>query len=384
MRDDRLLDVIDQLYDAATEPTRLKAIGALLADQVRASSSLLVMAEKPSGQLSHVVSASRNFDAEAQSAHRTYYCRHDEPGLRAMRRAPPLVAGGEELIDQRDCERSEFYRDFCKRVGTHHLLVATVPIANKMVAGIAIHRDRADDPFSDTDKHFLAAVAPHVTRALQIADKLGAFTRNGGLTLNLLHGLGVGMLLLDGECRPVFANAVAEKLVRSARWLIQSHGRIKAVHPANASEFARMVRAACCARAGTDGTCADVLRLRDPLDTGLPVLIAPFRADGLDLAPAQPLAAVMLSDPDSTRQYCAEAIARAFGLTSAEGRLAAALAAGQTMAGFARRTSLSINTAKAQLRSIFLKTGVSQQTALVGLILSDPVLRLQSYWLAAF
>jgi DNA-binding CsgD family transcriptional regulator len=114
--------------------------------------------------------------------------------------------------------------------------------------------------------------------------------------------------------------------------------------------------------------------LRDPLDANLPVLVAPFRASGLDLAP-EPLVAVILSDPDDAK-FSAEAVARIFGLTPPEGRLVAALATGQSLAGYARRAAISVNTAKSQLRSVFAKTETSSQSALVGAVLAHPVLRL--------
>jgi DNA-binding CsgD family transcriptional regulator len=376
MREERLLDVVGQLYDAATDATRLKTIGSLLAGEVASESSLVFMARKSSARLVQLVSASNNFDADAQSAYRAYYHDHNEWFLRGVRLPPPIIVRGAELIDYRDFDRTEFCSDWCRKVGIYHLLAATFAIEDGVIGAIGIHRERAAEAFSDDNKRFLAAIAPHLMRVLQIARKLGVFARDADLTLDVLQGLGVAVLLLDGECRPVFMNAVAEKLVRTARYLTMSNGRIRTVHPASSREFERKVNAAFCTGSGPGRGIGVAIRLHDPFGGSLPALVTPFQASGLDIGPLQRLVAIILSDLDGATEFSGEAIAQIYGLTSAEGRLVAALAGGRSMAGYARRTGISVNTAKAQLRSVFLKTGVSRQSALVGLVLANPVLRL--------
>ncbi len=377
MREDRLLDVVGRLYDAATDAGGLETIGSLIAGEVNSGSSLVFMARKPSARLVRLVSASKNFDTDAQSAYCSYYHDHNEWFLRGIRRPSPMVFLGGELIEYCDFDRTEFCSDWCKRIGIYHLLSATFRIENDVIGAIGIHRGRAAEAFCDDDKRFLAAVTPHLMRALQIGRKFGVFERDRALNVDILQDLGVGVILLDGECRPQFVNAVAEKLVRAARWLTSSNGRIRTVHPANSEKFQRAVTAAHATSAGSGRGSGDVIRLRDSMENELAVLVAPFRATDLEIGPAQPLVAVMLSDPDGKTQFSGEAIARAYGLTPAEGRLAAALVAGQSMAGYARRAGISVNTAKAQLRSVFLKTEISGQSALVGSVLAHPVLRLE-------
>ncbi|AWN44586.1 LuxR family transcriptional regulator [Methylobacterium durans] len=63
------------------------------------------------------------------------------------------------------------------------------------------------------------------------------------------------------------------------------------------------------------------------------------------------------------------ALERVFGLTPAEGRLAALLAAGATTAEAAEAQGLSVATIRAQLGSIFAKTHTRRQAELVMLIM---------------
>ncbi|HEY3799247.1 MAG TPA: helix-turn-helix transcriptional regulator [Caulobacteraceae bacterium] len=63
----------------------------------------------------------------------------------------------------------------------------------------------------------------------------------------------------------------------------------------------------------------------------------------------------------------AKRLAAAFGLTPAETRVALHLIDGGDIASYARETGLSPGTVRSQLKSIFAKTGVTRQAALVRL-----------------
>jgi DNA-binding CsgD family transcriptional regulator len=64
-------------------------------------------------------------------------------------------------------------------------------------------------------------------------------------------------------------------------------------------------------------------------------------------------------------------IARLFGLTSAEARLAALLADGMSLAEAAAALAISEGSARTYSKRIFAKTGVSRQAELVRLVLKS-------------
>ena len=65
-------------------------------------------------------------------------------------------------------------------------------------------------------------------------------------------------------------------------------------------------------------------------------------------------------------------LARDYGLTPAEARLAIALSNGQSLRDIADQHALSKETVRTQLRTVFDKTGVHRQSELVRLVLSLP------------
>lgn len=77
---------------------------------------------------------------------------------------------------------------------------------------------------------------------------------------------------------------------------------------------------------------------------------------------------LVLIDLAVRTQVCAPALEKIFGLTAAEGRLAAELSRGVPLATIAQSRRVSIATLRTQLASIFGKTGTSRQPELVALL----------------
>ncbi len=77
---------------------------------------------------------------------------------------------------------------------------------------------------------------------------------------------------------------------------------------------------------------------------------------------------MLLIDLTLRPKACGPALEKIFGLTVAEGRLAAELSNGIALASIARERKVSITTLRTQLASIFAKTGTSRQPELVALL----------------
>lgn len=77
---------------------------------------------------------------------------------------------------------------------------------------------------------------------------------------------------------------------------------------------------------------------------------------------------LILIDLAVRTQVCAPVLEKIFGLTTAEGRLAAELSRGVPLATIAQSRKVSIATLRTQLASIFGKTGTSRQPELVALL----------------
>lgn len=78
---------------------------------------------------------------------------------------------------------------------------------------------------------------------------------------------------------------------------------------------------------------------------------------------------MLITDPAAI-QVCPKVLRRIWGLTAAEARVAASLAAGLSPAEIAVRHGVSEATVRTQMRTIFEKTGTHRQGELIRLLTS--------------
>jgi DNA-binding NarL/FixJ family response regulator len=101
------------------------------------------------------------------------------------------------------------------------------------------------------------------------------------------------------------------------------------------------------------------------------VNVSPLQpAEDNERAPVLPLALVVIARPRPDAERIARRVRRLYGLTEAEARVMAALTLGETVKQVAVAHGVRVSTVRAQVRSIFEKTGVHRQTDLVRLALS--------------
>ena len=102
---------------------------------------------------------------------------------------------------------------------------------------------------------------------------------------------------------------------------------------------------------------------------GLGLVVRPVPHSEWFEGQSTPSVVVFISDPEQELNTSAEALRKVFDLTPAEARLSLLLADGNSLDQASKQLNISTNTGRAHLRSIFAKTGVTQQTQLVRLIL---------------
>jgi DNA-binding CsgD family transcriptional regulator len=79
---------------------------------------------------------------------------------------------------------------------------------------------------------------------------------------------------------------------------------------------------------------------------------------------------LLISDPERAVVLPADRLARAFGLTAAEARLAAALATGTSLTDYAETARITIGTARWYLKQALAKTNSHRQSELVRCVIT--------------
>jgi len=379
-RDAQLLPIIEQIYEAATDPAGLGELAYVLARAFDTDTAALAFNEMPRPgvivpQILGVPSTTPQFDMRMRLAYAEYYHNLNIWLMEALKKsASPVIVIGQELVDDTTLMRHEYY-DYCREIGVFHLLGTTLRIGDNL-AEIGILRGRRQAPFEAGDKHKMAQLRPHIQRALQLQQRLGTLERERAFSLEILEGLAIGIIVVDAKCKLLFANEIARRVLQQGAMLSVSEGRLHVVDCEYQSHLERFVGEAAQTSAGQGTAAGGIVHTKTAAKAPVSLLVSPLRSMRMGFGPALPAAAVVFTDPDDAGGSSETALAAIYGLTPAETKLLAALVEGTTLAQHAAERCISIGTVRMHLKSVLHKTGHHRQVDLVRAVTKNPLPKL--------
>lgn len=378
-RSAELLEVVGQIYEAAIEPGGLDRLAGLVANALGSHSGLLSLLERPSDGQSRppdivgLPSATENFDENARASYAEHYHGCNVWFERGVRKGFPAIVLSQELVPPDELVRTEWF-DYCQRLDTFHVIGAQFHVDGEFSAQFGAQRPRRSKAFADASRKTMSLILPHLQRAMQIQIRLGLCDQFRSITLDLLERLGIAALLLDASRRLLFANSLADRLLDGRFPLRISNGQVQASGKGGAN-FARLVENAARTSAGKGLHSGGMLHLHEGFST-LRLFIAPLIASRAAFGVSEPAVLVLVGDPDVAAETCVHELSAACGLTRAEGALLSRLLTGDSLAEYARRSGITIETARTHAKRILSKTGYHRQIDLVRAVSSDPLFRL--------
>jgi DNA-binding CsgD family transcriptional regulator len=226
---------------------------------------------------------------------------------------------------------------------------------------LSIQRTIAQGPFSPKEVDRLATLSKSLAAAGALARALGFARAEAALAAFEVSGLAVA--LVDRLGKALRLNAAAERLLGPD--LKIAHGRLASLdHDATAAldRALHILLRTANGRALTP----PILLPRAEKRPLLAYVVRPPAICADALAAAQ--AVVVFIDPDARPQPPEAHLRAAFGLSTAEARLAARLAGGESLNAAADALGVTYETARTELKRVFVKTGVSRQAELVALL----------------
>ncbi|MBI2738731.1 MAG: helix-turn-helix transcriptional regulator [Rhodospirillales bacterium] len=363
----RIAELIGSFYDAAMDSKLWAGIGPAIAETMHSPSTALYV--HSTRRPSHWLSRTANIDEAAQS-YDAYYHKTDVWAQRGGQMEKSRVVFGHELISEREFEETEFYQDWCRKTGQFRVLGTVFDIEGGDVGICGVHRPIWSRMFSEDERQRLGRIFPHLKRALQLRNRFLSEQIEGRASLVALDRTRMAVLVVDRECRILYANGAADDLLRRGDAIRAPLGRIKADSSAQTNDLERLIRAAADTAAGkgkgTGGSL--IMKRRDRLP--VTVSVAPFRGANAGVTTLEPAAIVLVRDPQKATADAA-ILEELFGLTAREAAVATRLADGRSIEEVAVERGVSINTARTHLKSIFVKTGTNRQAELVALLLQS-------------
>lgn len=284
---------------------------------------------------------------------------------------PDKVIALADILSDRELMTSDYYLHYLEPIGVFRILGVDTIEPGGVVARLRFSRGRSEPAFAARDRQLLARLTPHLRRALQIYARLQRTASERDVYAGAVDGLSVATIILDEHARMLNSNAMATALLEEADGLSLRGQRLYIA--ARETNQALQQAVTSIIQAQQRGEPGVVKALRIPRSAGrsdLGLVVRPVPAPGGE-AQSSPCVAVFISDPDLRESASRQTLGELFGLTPAEANLAILLARGLSLAEVSGAQNISPHTARAQLKAIFAKTGVSRQAELVRLVLKS-------------
>jgi len=269
------------------------------------------------------------------------------------------VVAGAELSEFEDLKKSDFYNLWCLPQGYEQIFGFTLASAGGWVGTMSLNIRGAPEAHH---LNALASLMPQIQRVVDTQILFAEVRRNLHSALGAVGLTGTAAILLDRQGRVVELNGPAESLLRSGRLQLRD-GRLGPHNVEGGEQLSRLIHE--CLNAPDFGGGRVQLQCSDG---DLTIRCAPFSGSQLYPVPQRPAVIVIIHDPLLELRQRLDDLRRTYALTQAEIELAVAVYRTGNRKDAAALRGVTDATARAQLSSIFDKTGVRRQTELIRLL----------------
>jgi DNA-binding CsgD family transcriptional regulator len=366
------LELIGLTYDATLAPEKWPAFMTRLVKALGARSALLREVDHDTGNVRLFETV--GYDPAFVAAYREHFVHLDyfNPALLSM--PIGVVMKGNEAVPWERQHNTEFCNDYLLAQNIRHVMGCFLARDDHHHLLFALQREQGQGDFDDEDLRLVRLVTPHMARAVQIQRQMNAVTSQKHWAWSALDRLRVGVILLDERGRPVHLNRAAERLVAGRHGFASRRDGLILSSATETTHLRHLIATAAGLATGRGKAAGGCLRATGNVATTLQFQVIPLPR-GLSEQPWEPsqpgsCVAVFVSASGGPRLPWSR-LAAMHGLTRAEARLASLLADGRSLEEAAETLTVSIQTVRSQLKSVFAKTGVKRQAELVALLLAD-------------
>lgn len=215
----------------------------------------------------------------------------------------------------------------------------------------------------------MAIVNNHYRRAMSLQSRLNKLEQAMIQSSNVLDMIEFGLVLYDREASPIFVNAAAQRIIDKKDGVALNFRGLSFLNTKADQVFQNMISALYQSKLPMSAKSGGVI-LVPRISSGRPysMMLVPLpeqKNAGLDGAAA----AIFLFDPSAHKATAIELFVLSYRLTRSEAEIAHSLVSGDTLEDIAEQRSVTRNTVKSHLHSIFEKTETNRQSELVSLLL---------------
>jgi DNA-binding CsgD family transcriptional regulator len=358
------LDAIGLIYEAAYSPAAWADCMDRMARSLGAAGGQFVLCDVKSLMVyeSQIV----GYERELADLYNNLYVRIDP-------RAPYFFGNlGKAVSSAKACSRrtfktSQIYTELLKPHRAEEIMLISA-LEGEQCGFLGMIRPEAKGSFKAKDVAALSAYLPHFQRAHHIRHKLTQNGAVGKITEAALDALAVGIVLIGGAGRIVFANRRARGLVAANDGLSIRGDKLVAARNSENKELLDRISDAINPRPEAGAEATRGLRVSRPSLKPPYTLLAASLMNRPEGVSSQAVAIVFISDPDMSCARADHILKEWYSLTQGEARLAGGLLAGKSLEDLSAEFGVAMPTLRTQLSAVFSKTNTRRQSDLVRLL----------------
>ncbi|HET8791057.1 MAG TPA: helix-turn-helix transcriptional regulator [Modicisalibacter sp.] len=353
-------DLLFALYSAADQPARLKVFLQAVARALKAHNASLIT-PGISWEDGGVWLTLDPRQSSLYEEHATKFCGNNpwEEAEKRLQEKGQLLADqawtdADLGVSQEDFERSDFFREYAAPLEIYRFITIALPVDTLgSNFDLCVFRRECDPPFGSAERELIARLGRHIQLLLSYSSQRWHDSIRVWIDLTP-HAI----WLFDAERKPRIYNRSAANLIAEERVVSYYPGRLSSKFANLASAIAALVNAV-----DLDDPKTATRRVMTPFGkvsvtvSGLPPA---EEGNGASVAYRFRLSVTLMpecrGDPHPYTMY---------GLSPAEGRLAALLVSGLSLREAASEAGVAYSTVRSQLNSLFQKVGVRRQVDLV-------------------
>ncbi len=271
-------------------------------------------------------------------------------------------------------ETTDLYRICMQPINIYHMMGVDLRGANRQRFNVRLARPKSAPNFDREDMAFFTELSTHIQRAVANGVQLVQMDLERKLFAKTISGRSIGTITLDERGKVVNCNISANEFVREKDGISIVNEQIHLQNAAARDRLNEYIQDVISAHRKHEQPPVYAMAVDRPSGkAAYEVLIKPIAVDKVVESTRTPHIMIFVSDPEKKYEIDIKMLMSLYLLTRAEALLAKNLAEGYSLDQSAANLGIARNTARAQLRSIFSKTGVTQQSMLVSLILKSLV-----------
>jgi len=378
MADLELESIIDYIYEAATNTREWS--DAL--DQVRKYFRARCIVLYAVNRNHHVIGQVHpGVDPEYETSYREWFVKNN-PWVKVPELMRPGVLRIPAVLERYHNEpgyltRTSYYNEWLVPQKFHHSVSSTISSGEESEIRFSLHRGQDAGEFSTEELDGFQALCRHLMRASRILNHLPVSNLYGKDLQHLLEQLEAAVLFVGPQGCITGYTAAAEQLLARGDSLLLSRGRIVAQYPADNRQLQECIKSAIAIHNHKSNhescqapACISIHRKNH--SSSLVLRIIPLPKTECFLGSTGSAAAILVCEPrQHTVSLRQEMLQQRYGLTGAESGLLRYLIQGYSLRESAEARSISYETARGYLKSIFQKTGTSRQTELICQLLAE-------------